>query len=314
MPDYSRSMPTAEPSSEGHSPPQDIDSLRELALSIARGESSLRLGPKAQETLARLIDLQGDQALLSISTAARRLQVNPSTISRLARSLGYEKFSGLQAVLLSPGLSSSHSFYRNHATQALQADRSCLHSQARQLCEENQHNIERFLTNLTHEDITAFATAVMHAPRVRLYGVRQFHALCSFSAYGIGMLRSDVALLSDANTGIAEGLAAMSPGDVLIAASCKPYTRQVVDVCRLAQQSGMQTLAITDYASSALVKHADLSILIPHESSFISNSMVAYFAAMECLINACATLAGEAAVDELTRRDQFITALDVEIR
>src|SRR5690554_302890 len=91
-------------------PPDTLEELRNLALQVARRESDLRLGPKAQEVLSRLIELSGDQALLSISAAACRLGVSPSTISRLARSLGYERFSDLQSILLSSTL--SRSFYR----------------------------------------------------------------------------------------------------------------------------------------------------------------------------------------------------------
>lgn len=294
-------------------PPETVDALRELSLRISRGESDLRLGPKAQEVLARLVELNGDQALLSISTAARHLGVNPSTISRLARSLGYERFSDLQSVLLSSTLSHSASFYRDHASAALQADRQCLKAQAVRLCRENQQNIERFGQGLSQVDLEAFAQSVVSADRVRLYGVRQFHALCSFIAYGLGMIRADVGLLNDYSNGIAEGLAAMSPGDVLVAASCKPYTRQVVDVCRLAHEHGVKTLIITDYASSPLVRHSGVSILVPHETSFISNSMVAFFAAAECLINACATVAGDDAATAITRRDHFIDELGIEM-
>ncbi|MFY0989483.1 MurR/RpiR family transcriptional regulator [Halomonas sp. C05BenzN] len=294
-------------------PPETVEALRALSLRISRGETELRLGPKAQEVLARLIELNGDQALLSISTAARQLQVNPSTISRLARSLGYERFSDLQGVLLSTSLSQSRSFYRDHASTALKADRHHLQAQADRLCAENRQNIERFAQGLEHGDIEAFAQAVMGAGRVRLHGVRQFHALCSFTAYGLGMLRADVGLLGGTGNGIAEGLAAMSPGDVLIAASCKPYTRQVVDVCRVAHEHGMQTLVLTDYASSPLVRHSDVSILVPHETSFLSNSMVAFFAAAECLINACATVAGDDAATAISRRDRFIDELGIEM-
>ena len=294
-------------------PPETVEALRELSLRISRGESDVHLGTKAQEVLARLIELNGDQALLSISTAARHLQVSPSTISRLARSLGYQRFSDLQRVLLSTTLSHSSSFYRDHASAALKADRHSLKSQAVRLCMENQQNIERFAQGISQVDLEAFAQAVMAADRVRLHGVRQFHALCSFTAYGLGMIRADVGLLNDSSNGIAEGLAAMSPGDVLIAASCKPYTRQVVDVCRLAHEHGVKTLVITDYASSPLVRHSSVSILVPHETSFISNSMVAFLAAAECLINACATVAAEEAATAISRRDYFIDELGIEI-
>ncbi|WP_189470192.1 MurR/RpiR family transcriptional regulator [Litchfieldella qijiaojingensis] len=306
-------MAPATPSStDRHTAPRDLGALRALSLAIARGETDLHLGPKAQEVLAQLLELSGDQALLSISTLARRLEVNPSTISRLARALGYERFGELQSILLSERLDGSRSFYRQHATAALAADRGDLLAQARQLGREHCHNIERFLDGLSNTDLEAFAERVMGAGRVRLYGVRQFHAFASFLAYGLAMLRADVALLGGSDQGVAEGLAALSPGDVLIAASCKPYTRQVVEVCRAAQDHGIRVIAVTDFASSPLVRHSELAILAPHESSFVSNSMVAFAAAAECLVNACATHGGEAAAQALSRRDLFIETLGIE--
>ncbi|PMR75211.1 MurR/RpiR family transcriptional regulator [Billgrantia endophytica] len=263
--------------------------------------------------LSQLIELSGDQSLLSISSLARRLEVNPSTISRLARALGYERFGELQSLLLSSRLTPTRSFYRQHATAALAADKQDLHSQARQLCGEHQHNIERFLQGLSNDDLETFADTVMGARRVRLHGVRQFHAFSSFLAYGLGMIRSDVGMLSDDSPGVAEGLAAMSAGDVLIAASCKPYTRHVIEVCKAAHGNGIRTIVITDFSSSPLVRHSDIVILAPHESSFISNSMVAFLAAVECLVNACATVAGDAAAQALSRRDQLIDELGIEM-
>ncbi|MCE8026545.1 MULTISPECIES: MurR/RpiR family transcriptional regulator [Halomonadaceae] len=294
--------------------PSDLESLRALSLAIARGESDRHLGPKAQEVLSRLIELRGDPALLSISALAEKLEVNPSTISRLARSLGYTRFGELQRILLSDSLTPPHSFYRQHASVALAADKSDLLNQARQLAGEQCRNIERLLDNLRSDELEAFANAVMNAARVRLYGVRQFHAFASFLAYGLGMLRSDVSLLSDSGHGIAEGLAGMGTDDVLIAASCKPYTREVVNVCKAARNHGIRVLVVTDMSNSPLVRHSEQALLVPHETSFISNSMVAFLSAVECLVNTCATLSGETAAEALSRRDRFIDELKIEMR
>lgn len=304
--------PAGTSSTERRAAPRDLEALRALSLAIARGEAAPRLGPKAQEVLSRLLELSGDQALLSISTLARRLDVNPSTISRLARALGYQRFGELQGILLSERLDGSRSFYRQHATAALAADRQDLLAQARQLGREHCHNIERFQQGLANDDLEAFATAVMGARRVRLHGLRQFHAFASFLAYGLGMLRADVALLSDSGYGVAEGLAALAPDDVLIVASCKPYTRHVAEACQAAHEHGIHTIAVTDFASSPLVRHSDLAILVPHETSFVSNSMVTFICAAECLVNACATHAGEDAAEALSRRDLFIETLGIE--
>lgn len=281
-------------------------------MAISRGTSSLRLGNKAQQVLSQLIELGGDESLLSISALAERLDVNPSTISRLARTLGFDRFGDLQRILLSASLTPARSFYRQHAKTALDADKQDLLSQAHQLCQEHANNIERLQQGLKNEDLEAFATRVMGARRVRLHGVRQFHTFASFMAYGLGMIRSDVSLLGDASFGVAEGLASMSPNDVLITASCQPYTRHVVDVCKAAHNNGIQTIVITDFSSSPVIRHSDLAILAPHESSFISNSMAAFVSLAESLVNCCATIAGDAAAEALSRRDHFIDELDIE--
>ena len=52
---------------EAGAPPQDVQELRDLMLRIARGESHLSLGPKAQKALAEILNLRGDPALLSIT-------------------------------------------------------------------------------------------------------------------------------------------------------------------------------------------------------------------------------------------------------
>src|SRR5699024_1412133 len=125
------------------------------------------------------------------------LSVHPSTITRLARRLGYPGFPAFQQVLLSASMRRPGEFYSQQAGTALSADGST-RSQIRRLCLENQTNIARFIEEL---DLAGFETAVdllTKAPRVAIHGIRQFHAVAGFLVYGLRMIRSDVSLL-DAN-------------------------------------------------------------------------------------------------------------------
>src|SRR5690606_9968730 len=69
-------------------PPETLAELRALAQDIAQGDARAALGARARATLAGMLDLAGDPALLSITRLAERLSVSPSTLTRLARSLG----------------------------------------------------------------------------------------------------------------------------------------------------------------------------------------------------------------------------------
>lgn len=120
--------------------------------------------------------------------------------------------------------------------------------------------------------------------------------------------------LVDANSlGTAEGLALLAPGDVLISASCAPYSAQVVRVAEAARRIGLSTVAITDRASSPLIESSQMALLVPHDSSFLSNSLGAFVVAAECLINACAAARPEQARQALQMRDRMIGLLEIEV-
>ena len=112
--------------------------------------------------------------------------------------------------------------------------------------------------------------------------------------------------------GVAESLAQMSPGDALIVCSVAPYTRMVADVARAAAAAGVHVIAITDTRASPLAPPARHAFFIPHESSFISNSMGAYVVFCEGLINLVAREPGDKALQALARREGFIEGLGIE--
>ena len=293
-------------------PPETLAELRALMLAIARGEAPISLGAKTREALGRILDLTGSPALLSITALAEVLEVNPSTLTRLAHSLGYSGFPTFQQVLLTASMATPGEFYSRQARAAL-AEGTSTQSRAVQLCRENQANIDRFVEQF---DAEAFETAVhllMSAPRVAVYGIRQFHAIAAFLVYGLRMIRSDVALLDANSLGTAEGLAMLEKGDVLLAASCAPYSAQVVEVARVAREIGLPIVALTDRTSSPLVDTSRAAILVGHESSFISNSIGAFTVAAECLINACAAARPDQTRKALAGRDRMIERLGIEM-
>ncbi|WP_312529784.1 MurR/RpiR family transcriptional regulator [Paracoccus sp. (in: a-proteobacteria)] len=295
----------------GARPPESFEDLRALAVAIARGEAKVTLGTKARAALGQLLELSGHPALLSITTLADHLGVNPSTLTRLAHALGYQGFPALQRVLLSASLMSPGTFYARQAEGALGASTGTRGAVTR-LCRENQANIDRFIDHLDEETFERAVETIMTAPRVAVHGIRQFHALASFLTYGLRMIRADVMLLDGNNLGLAEGLATLGGQDVLISASCAPYSAQVIEVANVARDLGVQTVAITDLSSSPLVATSRVAVLVGHQSSFISNSIGAFMVAAECLINACAAYRPDQTRAALQARAETIRRLRIE--
>lgn len=295
--------------------PQSLDDLRRLALSLARGEGDVALRGKTASVFSRLVDAPEQAAVRSISELAASLGVNPSTLTRLAKRLGFEGFSDFQSVFRDAIASEPRYFYSRRADQLLHDDRQReggdLEVMAR-IGRETSANVDAYLSQIDATNLRGAAALLATAGRVRLHGERQFHSLASFLAYALAMIRSDVALLDAPRLGVAEALAQLTPGDVVVVASCAPYTRAVAEVAAAAADNGQKVIAITDSRASPLVPPSRHAFFVPHASSFYSNSMGAYVVFCEGLLNLVARQLGDSAMQALARRERLIGAMNIE--
>ena len=295
-------------------PPGTIEGLRKLALDISRDKAGVSLGAKAHTVLARLVDMPEQSAVRSISELAKLLDTNPSTLTRLSKRLGFKGFSDFQRVFRDGITKSSQHFYSNQFDLLLAEDSSLQEEfdVFNQLARETATNMQGFISQLNPEALSKASRSLARAKRVRIHGVRQFHALASSLTYGLGMIRSDVSLLNAPQLGIAEALAQLEPGDVVVVASCAPYTRSVAEIGNIAAGQGLDVIAITDTRSSPLTASAASAFFIPHASSFFSNSMGAYIMFCEGLLNLVAKELGGKAARALSQREDLIAEMKIE--
>lgn len=301
--------------------PTDVQALRQLAHNISQPNSAIRLGDKTLAALGSILAHPEEAALLSITELAQRLHINASSLTRLVKKLGFSGFADFQRLLRDHLAAQSASFYSVQATHLLPSTQQPTAEQqpkqdalayATTLATEACNNIQHCIQHLSAEAITTAAQTLATATRVRIHGKRQYSALAQFLCYGLGLIRNEVGLLDPMNLGVAEGLAQMQAGDVLITASVYPYTREVVAVAELAAQSGITVIALSDQELSPLARVATHSFLIPHHSSFFSNSMSAYFVFAEALLNQVARTLEHDAVTALQTREHYIAALHIE--
>lgn len=307
---------------DGASPPRTVEELRTLAVSLGRGDALISMGSKAHSVLARLVERPEEVAVRTITELADSLGVNASTLTRLATRLGYAGFVEFQTVFRD-GLASRHRHFYSE-----QAGRLVAHASERsqsegpgqrpeidtmvQIARDSIANTEGFLAQLSADELQQAARLLATAPRVRVHGLRQFSALASFLAYGLAMVRGDVALLDPHGLGVAEGLAQLQPGDLVVVTSVEPYTRSIAETAEAAAKAGMVVIAITDHRASPLAAFAQHSFFVPHGSTFFSNSMGAYVIFCEGLLNLVATGLGKKALEALERRERFIADLGIE--
>lgn len=295
--------------------PRSIEELRDLVVLIGRGQGDISLGGKTFDVLAKLVDAPEQAAVRTISEIGDQLSVNASTLTRLAKKLGFAGFNEFQSIFRQAIADDGRYFYSRQAGRLLStlpAEDECVGVFER-LARETAVNVDGFMNQLDSATLSEVASKLATAPRVRIHGVRQYHAFASFLTYGLGMLRSDVALLDAPQLGAAEALAQLEKGDMVVVASCAPYTRSIADSAKAAAACGLEVVAITDTRASPLVAPSRHAFFIPYASSFFSNSMGAYIVFAEGLLNLVARTMGEDALKALARREELIADMGIEM-
>ena len=297
-------------------PPNTVKGLQGLVIDIAQKRSHITLGRKSYAALVRLVHQPERVATQSITELAQWMDTSPSTLTRLSIRLGYQGFNDFQSVFNRSIMGARRLFYTDKAHELMQVAVPTTEAPNRalmmQLALETVGNMNDLLGQLDEPQLARVAKQLAVSRVVRLYGLRQMHAISSFLTYGLSMLRANVAMLTGPGAGVAESLSQMGRGDTLIVVSVAPYTKMAIKVAEAAAQMGIHVVALTDAYSSPLVAHAADAFLIPHQSSFISNSIGTYIVFCEGLLNLVATELGDEAIHTLQQREQSIHQLDVE--
>lgn len=290
--------------------PDTLNGLKALLTGIEQGEVDIRLGGSARRVLAALIEAPQRTAVSSISELAEQVGVNASTLSRLAQRLGYSGFSKLQDIFRWE-ITEGKSFYSDQASHLVgSADERDAMQQLSRLGRQESANIASMIEQVEPVVLSEAADLLATARRVRIHGMRQFASLAMFMAYGLGMLRSDVAVLDPSRQGVADALAQLEPGDALVVASCFPYTPSVLATAEVAARHGIKLVALTDSASSPLAKVAHHRFFVPNHSLFFSNSMCAFMLLAQSLLSQVASRLGDEGLAALKRRERLIGELN----
>lgn len=306
--------PPAAPEVPATTAPASLQALAQLVDRLAQGTGDVQLGRKAMTALAQALAAPADFALLSITQAAARHGISASTWTRLATRLGYEGFADFQAVFQAHLAQQTPYFYARQTRQAvdLQQPGGTAAAVLAAMAQSAIDNIHALGSEGHAQQIEQVAQQLATAPRVACFGLRQMHSVASYLSYGLGLLRPDVCVLGGSNMAVAEGLAQLVAGDVLVVTSVAPYTRMVVDVARAAREQGLVVVALTDHRASPLAAAAQHAIYVSHASAFVSNSLVAHLVVCEALVNTAAQLLGDSALAAVQQRERWIARLGIE--
>jgi len=127
------------------------------------------------------------------------------------------------------------------------------------------------------------------------------------------MIRDRVTLFGQAGHTLAEDLSVLKPGDLLIAISVTPYTRDTVEACRICKQQAVDIISITDSLSSPLAIETDNFLITSIEGDYFFSPIAATIICIETLLSELVKELGEKAIQRLNHTEYILEQLEIEI-
>ena len=295
--------------------PKNLEELRQLYIKIRNGEHTTRLTDRTLAVLKHMLDEPSETAAKSISEIARENDINISSITRLAQKLGFDGFPSLKD-LFKTNLKQRKSFYSEQVKKFLQTGYMGHNGKASLLdrvIQDEWSNVMLMADAFDEEQFSAIIKLMAHADRILIVGLRSSYPLAHYLGFYLKMIRDRVTLLGQAGHTLAEDLSVLKPGDLLIAISVNPYTKDTVEACRICRHQAVDIIAITDTMSSPLATETDKFMITSIAGDYFFSPIVAAIICIETLLSQLVKQLGDKAIQRLNHTEYILEKLGVEI-
>ena len=244
-------------------------------------------------------------ALHSMRECARRAELAPASLSRLAAALGFPGFEAIKQ--LCQASFTAQAGFAGRA-EVLQASARRSQDWLGQL-NETQHANTASICGLNEvSQLEAAADAMLAARRVYFLGLRANHGLALHLHYTYGLLAANGVLVQGLGGTLGDEIDEIGAGDLLVALSLAPYTQQTVDAVAQALAQGAELLVLTDSALAPIARSAGHMLLFRADSPSYFQSMVGALALAEALSAAVAVRGGRQVLSRLRERQQRLAS------
>ncbi|MCS2608468.1 MurR/RpiR family transcriptional regulator [Halomonas dongshanensis] len=280
------------------------DPLREQLIAQFDG-----LSGQLQQAARYLLEHPNEVALVSMRELARHAGVQPATMTRLAKALGFEGYNALRA-RYAEALRHERDGFADKARRAGSSKIADGDERAANLLRKTSAQLLSLCDPEPLMQLNAMAKRLAKARKVYVVGLRSSHVVAWHFHYVMSLLgERSIHLDGPAGTG-GDALMRATKNDVLLVVSIQPYTADSLVLAKRAADQGVTIVSITDSAVSPLAGISRHAVLCPTESDSFFHTLVPALALSEALCALLADTDRAATLDALQRADEHHAALN----
>lgn len=251
-----------------------------LARAIAEAYPSL---PNRLQGIARFaLDNPDQMALSTVAEIARSADVPPSAVIRFANALGFEGFLALQRVYRERLVARSATYRERIATLRKRGEGGS--GVLPQLVDSAIGELEQLRDQVDTSLFRRAAVLILDASRVHVLAQRRAFPVAAYLAYGLSQLEVAASLLDSVGGMLRQQVSLLRRGDVLIAASFRNYSPEVVEAAGICRRNDVPVIALTDHSVSPLAKSATLRFDLGDNLALPFRSLVVPLCAAQALV------------------------------
>jgi DNA-binding MurR/RpiR family transcriptional regulator len=256
------------------------------------------LSRQLQQIARFALDRPNELALGTVAGVAEAAGVQPSALIRFANALGFGGFTEMQQVFRERLLERSGTYRERidkvrRTGEVAASDAGLLH----RFVGEAITQLGQLEESVHAADLAAAAGLICDAARVHVLAQRRAFPVACYLAYALQQLEIKAHLLDGVGGMLAETLRNIGREDVLLVASFRDYSADVVEAARQANERGIAVVAITDNALSPLKPCARVCFDLGQDSLTAFRSLVSPL----CLAQALVVCAGHRLAEPPTR-------------
>src|SRR2546423_2524842 len=260
-----------------------VRSYEELKDAIAEGYAGM--SPQLQRIARFALEKPHDLALGTVAAVAKATDVQPSSMIRFANALGFSGFSQMQQVFQGHLVERSAS-YRERIDQIRRGSKPAdarggvLH----QFVGEAVTELTRLEETVRTDDMKAAVKLLAGARAIHVLAQRRAFPVACYLGYALNQLELPVRLLDGLGAMLHESSRTIGRADVLLAASFRNYSPDVIATAGACRERGAQVVSITDSTLSPLKPLSDICFELGDDSGHPFRSLVGPLCLRQALV------------------------------